>query len=167
MHGLGRSFTNVQMRGFMRSALGRLLLMSAALAMLGSLSCFNLPTVRFDPPFGYGNWVQFEDAIVVGPPTPAIAGNFVNLKDSDIAVRIEIDEIAGGDDCANSFGFGPKEKRPYACPQSFVAEGKRYRVDVRVYKDRGETNLAERIQRIVTIETGEDGELILVGRPLE
>lgn len=130
------------------------------------VGCFKLPSVRFDSPFGQSNWVVFEDSIVVGPPTPALAGNFVNQKGSSIAVRIEVDEIEGGDDCANSISLAARETKPYVCPQSFVAEGKRYRIDVRVYKDLGETNLVERIQRIAELQVGEDGQLVLVGRPL-
>ncbi len=151
----------------MQRRIKRLLLVLLMIGACVLSGCLKLPSMRFDSPFGYGNWVVFEDAIVVGPPNPAIAGNFVNLKGSDVAVRIEIDEIAGGDDCSNSLGLGPKEKKPYACPQTFVAAGKRYRVDVRVYKDLGETKLAERFQRIVELQVGEEGELVLVGQPLE
>jgi hypothetical protein len=130
-------------------------------------ACSGLPSVRFDSPFGDGRWVEFRDGVVVGAPTPAIAGNFANLKDVRLGVRVEIDAIGEDDDCANTFSLGPGETRAYACAQKFVAAGKRYRVDVRVYKDLGSTDLVERVQRIVTLETGDEGELVLVGRPLE
>jgi len=145
----------------------RLVLIAAVLAVSSLAACFKLPSVRFDSPFGQSNWVVFEDSIVVGPPTPALAGNFVNQKGSSIVVRIEVDEIEGGDDCANSISLAAKETKPYACPQSFVAAGKRFRIDVRVYKDLGGTDLVERIQRHAELQVGEDGELVLVGRPLE
>ena len=144
------------------------LLLSAALlsASMGS-GCFNLPTLRFDPPFGNSNWVEFQDSVVITGFSPGLGATIVNLKNKKISVRVEVDEIEGGGDCANSLSFGPLEKLGYLCPQSLVRLGNRYRVDVRVFKDWGETKVVERLQRIITIEKGKDGRLILVGRPLD
>ena len=151
----------------MKQRSSALLLGAALLAATLVSGCSKLPTLRFDPPFGASNWVAFQDAVVVEGFSSAISVTIVNLKDQEILVRIEIDEIEGGGDCANSLRLGPIEKLGYSCPQPLIRQGNRYRVDARVYKDWGETKVAERIRRIITIETGEDGGLILVGRPMD
>jgi hypothetical protein len=143
------------------------LFLAALFAALILCACSGFPSVRFASPFGNGRWIEFRDGVVVGPPTPAIAGNFVNLSDERLGLRVEIDAIEEDDDCADSFVLGPRETRPYACAQKSVAQRKRYRVDVRVYKDLGDTDLVERVQRVVELEKGGEGELVLVGRPLE
>lgn len=161
MPGAKRDETRRRARA-MRLSLVALLPMLAG-AGLSGCSSVPLPTLRFDSPFG-GEWVAFRDGLVVESPRPALAGNFVNLRKREISVRVEIDEIDGADDCATSFGLGPEQTRPFACPQSSVAEGKRFRVEVRVYTDLGDTDLAERIHRIVEIERDDAGRLVLVGR---
>jgi hypothetical protein len=148
-----------------RPRAGSILLLSGGVVLL-ACSSVPLPTLRFDSPFG-GDWVAFRDGIVVESPRPAVAGNFVNLRKREISVRVELDDIEGDDDCASSFRLGPEQTRPYACPQSAVAEGKRFRVEVRVYTDLGETDVAERIHRIVELRRDEEGRLVLVGRPLD
>jgi hypothetical protein len=153
--------------GSMNKRVSALLFSTALLSASMGSGCFNLPTLRFDPPFGSSNWVEFQDSVVITGFSPGLGATIVNLKNKKISVRVEIDEIEGGGDCANSLSFGPLEKLGYLCPQPLVRVGNRYRVDVRVYKDWGETKTVERLQRAITIEKDNDGGLILVGRPLD
>ena len=146
----------------------RLILFGAGLLGTAIASgCSGLPTLRFNSPFGSSNWIELRDSVVVGAPSPALAVTIVNQRDVKLSVRIEIDEIAGANDCINSIPLDPGQQFRYACPQKFVAAGKRYRAEIQVYKDLGGTKVAEHIRRIVDIEKGADGGLILVGRPVK
>ena len=78
---------------------------------------------------------------------------------------MEIDEIEGGDDCVNTFKLESKTSYPYVCPQTSLRPGKHFRVQAIVYRDAGNTKIAETINRLVALERGESGELELVGRP--
>ena len=151
--------------GRLSSVLSVALLTVATLAGCSWLS--GLPTLRFDSPFGETDWIELRDATVVIEPSPALAVTLVNQKDVNLSVRFEIDEIEGSSDCANSFRLSAGQKFWYSCPQPFVAAGRRYRVDIQVYKDLGQTKLAERIQRLIQIETGANGALVLVGQPVK
>jgi hypothetical protein len=129
--------------------------------------CSKLPSVQFDSPFGRTDWVELQDAVVVTGSSPALAVTVVNQKDVNLSLRVEIDEIDGRGDCANSFRLGPDQKFWYSCPQPAVKAGARYRTNIRVYKDWGQTKLAERIQGIVKIEAGPDGSLRLIREQAE
>ena len=142
-------------------------LSAVLLTALISPGCSKLPSVHLDSPFGKSNWVELHDARVVTDPAPALAVTVVNLTDKQLSVRVVIDEIEGRDDCQNSFRLISEQSVDYSCEQIFVAEGKRFRAEILVYKDWGQTKLAERIRRLIEIETGEDGGLVLVGRPVD
>ncbi len=143
------------------------LLAVSLLALASVTGCSKLPSVRFDSPFGPSDWVEVQDPSVVPGPFPALAFSVVNLKDQVLSVQVEIDQIDGDGDCENDFRLEPRGTFRYSCPQRSVAAGQRYRGDLRVYKDWGDTKLAEHRHRLLEILAGEEAELILVGRPAE
>jgi hypothetical protein len=142
------------------------ILVGAAVLVAGC-SSLPLPSIRFDPPFGGGDWVEAQDSTVIRKPSAALAANFLNLRDQEISVRIEIDQVDGGNDCMDIFRLGPKEKTGYFCRQASLSENAEYRFDLRVYDDLGDTNLVEHIQRMITLESNEQGVLVMVGRPMD
>lgn len=137
------------------------------LALASVPGCSKLPSVRFDSPFGQSDWVEVQDPTVVPGPFPALSFSVVNLKDQVVSVHVEIDQIDGEGDCANIFRLEVGRTFRYSCPQRSVAAGQRYRGELRVYKDWGDTKLAERRRRILEIQADAGNELILVGRPAE
>ncbi len=139
----------------------------AAPASLVVLGCSWLPTIKFTPPFGRSDWVELKDSHVVDGDRPAIAVTITNRKKTPIWVRMLIDEIEGGDDCENAFKLGVGESFFYSCPQDSVHAHMQYRAELIVFKDMGNTQMAERINRVVTVEQRENGELTLRGRPAD
>jgi len=135
--------------------------------VLFAAGCFKLPTVRFEPPFGRSDWVVLQDARIDGSPAPAIRAEVVSQTDATLWIRVLIDDIEGTDDCQNSFRLDAKRSRQYSCPQRVVEVGKRFRAEIIVYKDQGQTKIAERIRRIVVVEVDEEGAFVLVGRPMD
>ena len=141
------------------------LLMAVSLGALGgATACSKLPSVRIDSPFGQSDWVEVQDPVVVPGPFPALAFSVVNLRDQVLSVQVEIDQIDGEGDCANIFRLEPRRTFRYSCPQRSVAAGQSYRGDLRIYKDWGETKLAEHRHRILEIQAGPGDELTLIGR---
>ena len=136
----------------------------AAIAVLG---CSRLPTLRFNAPFGRSDWIEFKDSHLIDGPTPALAVTISNRKNVPLWVRLEIDELGGGDDCMNIFKLEPKTSRPYTCVQTFLSAGKRFRVQAIVYRDAGNTRTAESINRLIELQPGADGQLELLGRPAD
>jgi hypothetical protein len=155
------------MMHFITRAEPRRALVCLALLALLAVGCFKLPTVRFEPPFGRSEWVILRDAGIVESPTPAIKVEIVSRTKAPLWVRVLIDDIEGTDDCQNSFRLEAKRSRRYTCPQRVVAAGKRFRAEIIVYRDQGQTKIAERIRRFVDVEADEEGALILVGRPMD
>ncbi|MBW2693526.1 MAG: hypothetical protein JRE57_12985 [Deltaproteobacteria bacterium] len=139
----------------------------AALASLVAIGCGWMPTVKFTPPFGRSDWVELKDPHVVDDDNPAIAVTISNRKKRPIWVRVLIDEIEGGDDCQNVFKLDVGESFFFSCPQSSVEARTQYRVELLVFKDMGNTKVAERLNRLVTIQRNENGALVLVGRPAD
>jgi hypothetical protein len=146
-----------------RGAVSFILLLVVMLAA----GCSKLPSVSFDSPFGQSNWVELQDSEVVAGFSPALQVTIVNLKDDVLSVRFIIDQIEGRDDCQNSFRLNPRQSIRYSCAQLYVAEGKQFRAEVQVYRDWGQTKLAERIRRNIEIEKAAGGKLVLVGRPVD
>ncbi len=136
----------------------------AALILFG---CSGLPTLKFTPPFGRSDWVELRDSHVVDGDTPAIAVTIKNRKKKPIWVRMLIDEIEGGNDCQNVFKLNEQESFFFSCPQTSITVGTRYRAELIVFRDMGNTKIAERINRIVTLQWNDDGGLVLVGRPAD
>jgi len=135
-------------------------------ASLVALGCSGLPTLKFDPIFGRSDWIEFKDShLVTEGPTLALGVTISNRKGVPLWVRMEIDEIEGGDDCVNTFRLQPKSDHPYFCVQTSLRAGKRFRVQAVVYRDAGNTKIAESIHRSIDLELGEDGQLEIVGRP--
>lgn len=140
---------------------------AALLAATLVSGCSMFPSVRFESPFGRSNWVAIQDsAVVVGPPS-ALAVTFINRKEDAVSVQIDVDQIDGAGDCANSFRLDPEQSTRFSCPQQSVVVGQRYRVAIRVYNDLGETNVVERLRRTVRIVTTESGGLALQGETAE
>jgi hypothetical protein len=137
------------------------------LAALVVLGCSGWPTLKFDPAFGRSDWIEFRDSHPIDDPTLALAVTIVNRKSVPLWVRMEIDQIEGGDDCVNTFKLQPKTSLPYFCAQTSLRPGKRFRVQATVYKDAGNTKIAESINRLVDLERGDSGNLELVGRPAD
>jgi hypothetical protein len=137
----------------------------ALLAIAGVTGCSKLPSVRFDSPFGQSEWVEVQSPSIVTGPFPALTFSVVNMRDRVLSVQVEIDQIEGDGDCENSFRLEPGRTFQYTCPQRSVAVGQRYRGDLRVYEDWGDTKLAEHRHRILEIQADEQGGLMLVGRP--
>jgi len=137
-------------------------------ALLVALGCSGLPTLKFDPIFGRSDWIEFKDShLVTESPTLALGVTISNRKGVPLWVRMEIDEIEGGDDCVNTFRLQPKTDHPYFCVQTSLRAGKRFRVQAVVYRDAGNTKIAESIHRLIDLERGEDGQLVLIGRPAD
>ncbi len=128
-------------------------------------SWLSLPTLSFDPAFGRSDWIEFKDSHLIDGPTPALATTISNRKNVPLWVRLEIDELEGGDDCVNIIKLDPKTSLAYFCAQTSLREGKRFRVQAIVYRDSGNTKIAESINRLIDLRRGTDGELELVGRP--
>jgi hypothetical protein len=126
--------------------------------------CSRLPSVRLDSPFGRSGWVETHDAHVEMGPPPAMIVTVTSQKDENLSLRISIDEIEGADDCLNSIELSPRQSVLYRCSQRSVKAGKRFHAEIVVYRDVGQTRVAERIRRLIDIQEGEGGELILVGR---
>ena len=135
------------------------------LAALFVFGCSGLPTLKFTPPFGRSDWVELKDSHVVDGDNPAIAVTIKNRKKQPIWVRMLIDEIEGGNDCQNVFKLNVQESFFFSCPQSAITVDTQYRVELIVFKDMGNTKIAERINRIVTLQWNDSGTLSLVGRP--
>lgn|GEM_PF-3492020 len=131
------------------------------------VGCSRLPTVRLDPPFGRSDWIELSDSRVIEGARPALVVTISNPKKIPLWIRMEIDEIDGRDDCMASFKLAPKMSHLYSCGQDDVSVGKRFRAEAIVYKDAGNTKATETIRRLVEIQKGPNGELILVGRPPE
>lgn len=137
------------------------------LAAFVALGCGGLPTLEFDPPFGRSDWIEFENSHLIDGPPPALAVTISNRRNVPLWVRMEIDELEGGDDCMNIFRLEPKKSFPYFCAQTSLAAGKRFRVQAIVYKDAGNTRIAESIHRLIELQRGAYGRLELVGRPVD
>ena len=145
----------------------RRMLLASILTALVVFGCSWMPTVKFTPPFGRSDWVELKDPHVVEGDTPALAVTVTNRKKKPIWVRMLIDEIEGGNDCQNLFKLDVQESFLFSCPQSSVLARTQYLVELLVFRDMGNTKLAERLNRIVTIEQNENGELVLTGRPAD
>jgi hypothetical protein len=126
--------------------------------------CSRLPSVRLDSPFGRSGWVETRDARVEMGPPPAMLVTVTNQKEENLSLRISIDEIEGADDCLNSIELSPRQSVLYRCNQRTVSAGKRFHAEIIVYRDIGQTRVAERIRRFIELREGEDGDLVLVGR---
>ncbi len=137
------------------------------LAAFVALGCGGLPTLKFDPLFGRSDWIEFKDSHLIDGPPPALAVTISNRKNVPLWVRMEIDELEGGDDCMNIFRLEPKKSLPYFCAQTSLTAGKRFRVQAIVYKDAGNTRIAESIHRLIELQRGAYGRLELVGRPVD
>jgi hypothetical protein len=143
------------------------MLPAGLLAALVVFGCAGLPTLKFTPPFGRSDWVELKDSHVVEGDSPAIAVTVTNRKKRPIWVRMLIDEIEGGNDCQNVFKLDVQESFFFSCPQSSLQARTQYRVELLVFKDMGNTKVAERLNRLVTIQRNENGALVLVGRPAD
>jgi len=88
-----------------------------------------------------------------------------NPKKVPLWVRVEIDQLEGDDDCMATFKLEPRMSHLYTCPQTFVAAGKRFRAEAIVYRDSGNTEIAETIRRLIELKRGPKGQLLLIGRP--
>jgi len=137
------------------------------LAAFVALGCGGLPTLKFDPPFGRSDWIEFKNSHLIDGPPPALAVTISNRRNVPLWVRMEIDELEGGDDCMNIFKLEPKKSFPYFCAQTSLTAGKRFRVQAIVYKDAGNTRIAESIHRLIELQRGAYGRLELVGRPVD
>lgn len=137
------------------------------IAALVAFGCSGLPTLKFTPPFGRSDWVELRDSHVVDGDAPAIAVTIKNRKKKPIWVRMLIDEIEGGNDCQNVFKLNEQESFFFSCPQSAITVDTQYRAELIVFRDMGNTKVAERINRIVTLQWDDDGGLVLVGRPAD
>ncbi|MBW1882212.1 MAG: hypothetical protein JRJ58_01695 [Deltaproteobacteria bacterium] len=127
----------------------------------------SLPSVEFSSPFGQSNWVELLDARVIEGATPALAVTVANLKKKPVWVRVEVEEIDGGNSCMNSFKLDPGTSHRYACRQTSISVGNRYRAELVVYKDQGNTQVSERIRRLIVVRRSESGALELDGRPAD
>jgi len=137
----------------------------AIVAMLALLGCIRLPTLRFNSPFGQTDWVELRDSQVLSGPDSAFVVTVVNQKEQSIWVRFLIDEIEGANDCADAFRLDARSEYTYRCAQPRLVAGAQYRAELTVFKDFGNTKVAERINRIVSLEASDDGGFVLVGRP--
>lgn len=136
----------------------------STMASLVVVGCGWMPTVKFTPPFGRSNWVELKDPHVVEGDNPAIAVTITNRKKKPIWVRMLIDEIEGGNDCQNVFKLDVQESFFFSCPQTVIQARTQYRVELMVFKDMGNTKVAERLNRLVTVQQNENADLVLVGR---
>jgi hypothetical protein len=125
------------------------------------------PAVEIRSPFGQSNWVEILDARVIEGAKPSLAVTIANLKKKPIWVRMEVEEIGGRSDCMNSFKLNPGMSHRYVCPQTSVSAGNRYRVELVVFKDQGNTRFSERIRRLIEVRRSESGALVLDGRPAD
>jgi len=132
-----------------------------------AVACSGLPTVHFNNPFGRSDWVELSDASVTTGAAPALNVTITNRVADPIWIRMMIDEVEGRNDCANNFRLGPEQSHRYVCPQAFVNAGKRYVAELTVFRDRGNTQVAELIRRHVELLRNDAGELILLGRPAD
>ena len=136
--------------------------------VLVGLACSKpLPSVKMSSPFGYSNWVKLQDAHVAQGPRPSLGVTITNQKRNPIWVRMVIDELEGRNDCANSFKLLPGLAYEYVCPQASVNAGNRYRAELVVFKDQGNTKPTERLHRIILLKEGAGGNLVLEGRDAE
>ena len=145
----------------------RRMLPASILTAVVVFGCGWMPTVKFTPPFGRSDWVELTDSHIVGGDAPALAVTITNRKKKPIWVRMLIDEIDGGNDCQHVFKLNVQESFFFSCPQSTVQARTQYRVELIVFKDMGNTKVAERLNRIVTVQLNENGDLMLVGRPAD
>lgn len=148
-----------------RSAVPRQLALALALIMLGA-GCSRLPTIRFDPPFGRSDWVKLSNSGVIEEPTPALRVDIANDTGATLWARIRIDDIVGTDDCLSVLRLESKRSQEFRCPQRSLEAGKQFQAEIIVYRDVGQTRIAERIRRIVEVRRDEKGTLQLVGRPM-
>lgn len=123
--------------------------------------------VRFDLPFGHSDWITWQDVHVVEGAEPAFVVTVLSQKDRPIWVRFLIDEIEGDNDCADEFRLDPDSRYVYHCPQARLQKGTEYRADITVFKDFGNTDVAEQIDRLVTLEVTDGGDFALSGRPVD
>jgi len=131
------------------------------------VGCSALPTLRFDPPFGRSDWVEFQDSRVVAGSISALAVTISNRRNVPLWIRMEIDEIDGDNDCMNILKLEPETKVPYSCPQASLGAGRRFRVQATVYKDSGNTKVVESINRLIEVRLAASGQLELLGRPAD
>ncbi len=127
----------------------------------------SLPSVEFRSPFGHSNWVELRDAGVIEGATPYLAVTVLNRKKKPIWVRVQVDEMEGWNDCLNSFKLNPGASHRYVCPQTSVSVGNRYRAELTVFKDMGNTRATERIRRLIEVKRSPSGALELDGRPAD
>ena len=127
----------------------------------------SLPSIKFESPFGHSNWVEISDGRAVGGETPSLSVTIKNLKKKPIWVRMIIDDLNGWNDCENSFRLTPGSSHRYVCPQTKLTVGTRYRAELTVFKDQGNTKPTERIQRTIELEQAADGSLVLGGPPAD
>jgi hypothetical protein len=138
-----------------------LLTLVVTLALAG---CIRLPTLRFNSPFGETNWVALTQSQVLEKPSPAFVVTVTNQKNQPLWVRFLIDEIDGANDCADVFQLDPESSYTYRCPQATLKEGAGYRAELTVFKDFGNTEVAERLNRIVLLRMDEEGGYTLIGQ---
>ena len=143
------------------------LLVVLVILVASGCSRMSLPSVEFSSPFGQSNWVELLDARVIDGATPALAVTVANLKKKPVWVRVEVEGIDGGNNCMNSFKLDPGTSHRYACPQTSISAGNRYRAELVVYKDQGNTRVSERIRRLIEVRRSESGALVLDGRPAD
>ena len=140
-----------------------------ALMILVAIGCSreSLPSVEFRSPFGFSRWVELRDAGVIEGARPALTVTVANLKKNPIWVRVDVEEIGGWNDCLNSFKLNPGASHRYVCPQTSLSVGNRYRAEIIVFKDRGNTKATERIRRLIDVKRSQSGALVLDGRPAD
>jgi len=129
--------------------------------------CSALPTLKSDPPFGRSDWIEFQNSHPVDGVNPALVVTIANQRNVPLWVRMEIDEIEGDNDCMNILKIEPNTSSLYSCPQVSLRAGKRFRAQAIVYKDPGNTDTVETINRLNELQVGADGRLELRGRPAD
>jgi hypothetical protein len=125
----------------------------------------SLPSIKFESPFGHSSWVEISDGRAVGGTTPSLSVTVKSLKKKPIWVRIIIDDLNGWNDCANSFRLAPGSSHYYVCPQTALTVGTRYRAELTVFRDQGNSKPIERIERTIELGQAADGSLVLGGPP--
>lgn len=133
------------------------------LATLAAVGCTRLPSVEFSLPFGHSDWIELRDAGVIDGVAPALVATVVSRKKDLLWVRFVINQIEGADTCEGQFKLYPQTSHPYRCPLTSVDEGARYRAEITVYKDAGDTQVAERIHRTVELQRSQSGGFELIG----
>jgi len=145
----------------------RRILRAGLLGMLLAPGCKTFPTLEVELPFGHTGWIEIAEVRVVEGAAPALAATFIARKDQPVWVRLTIDGVDDERGCEDEFQLDPYTRYPFRCPQVSLAAGMRYRAELVVYKDIGDTHIAERIRRHLEILASEGGGLELAGRPAD